>query len=103
WMTAGSGVIHSEMPEKDFSKNGGKLHGFQLWINLPKKNKMMKPRYQEILSSKIPNGTTKNGNISVRVIAGESLGEKAVIDTITPIMYLHFKLKQGNRILQQVP
>ena len=37
WMTAGSGVIHSEMPEKEFSKNGGKLHGFQLWVNLPKK------------------------------------------------------------------
>jgi len=39
WMTAGSGVIHSEMPEKEFSKKGGKLHGFQLWINLPKKTK----------------------------------------------------------------
>ncbi|MDR4512256.1 MAG: pirin family protein [Nitrososphaeraceae archaeon] len=103
WMTAGSGVIHSEMPEKEFSKNGGKLHGFQLWINLPKKNKMIKPRYQEISSSKIPNGTTKNGNVSVKVIAGESLGEKAVIDTITPIMYLHFKLEHGNRIIQQVP
>jgi quercetin 2,3-dioxygenase len=48
-MTAGSCVIHSEMPEKEFSKNGGKLHGFQLWVNLPKSNKMMKPRYQEIL------------------------------------------------------
>jgi len=103
WMTVGSGVIHSEMPEKEFSKNGGKLHGFQLWINLPKKNKMMKPRYQEISSSKIPNGTTKNGNVSVKVIAGESLGEKAVIDTINPIMYLHFKLEQGNKIIQPVP
>ncbi|MGD1838213.1 MAG: pirin family protein [Nitrososphaeraceae archaeon] len=103
WMTAGSGVIHSEMPEKEFSKSGGKLHGFQLWVNLPKKNKMMKPRYQEISSLKIPTGTTKNGNVSVKVIAGESIGEKAVIDTITPIMYLHFKLEPDNRIIQQVP
>ena len=63
WMTAGSGIIHSEMPEKEFSKSGGKLHGFQLWVNLPKKNKMMKPRYQEIPNSKIPTGTTKNGNV----------------------------------------
>jgi redox-sensitive bicupin YhaK (pirin superfamily) len=102
WMTAGSGVIHSEMPEKEFSKNGGKLHGFQLWVNIPKNNKMMKPRYQEIPQSKIPTGTTKDGNVTVKVIAGESLGAKAVIDTITPIMYLHFKLKPGSRIVQPV-
>jgi redox-sensitive bicupin YhaK (pirin superfamily) len=103
WMTAGSGVIHSEMPEKEFSKNGGKLHGFQLWVNLPKNDKMMKPRYQEIPSSKIPIGTTKNGNVTVKVIAGESLGAKAVIDTITPIMYLYFKLEPDASIVQSVP
>lgn len=103
WMTAGSGVIHSEMPEKEFSKNGGRLHGFQLWVNLPKRNKMMKPRYQEMSQSKIPTGTTENGNVTVKVIAGESLGAKAVIHTITPIMYLHFKLEPGSRIIQPVP
>ncbi|HLN35431.1 MAG TPA: pirin family protein [Nitrososphaeraceae archaeon] len=103
WMTAGSGVIHSEMPEKEFSKNGGRLHGFQLWVNLPKRNKMMKPRYQEMSQSKIPMGTTENGNVTVKVIAGESLGAKAVIHTITPIMYLHFKLEPGSRIIQPVP
>jgi len=103
WMTAGSGVIHSEMPEKEFSKNGGKLHGFQLWVNLPKSSKMMKPRYQEILQSKIPIGRAKDDNITVKVIAGESLGAKAIINTITPIMYLHFKLEPGSRIVQPVP
>ena len=103
WMTAGSGVIHSEMPEKEFSKNGGKLHGFQLWVNLPKGNKMMKPRYQEISHSKIPTGITENGNITIKVIAGETLSSKSVIDTITPIMYLHFKLEPGSRIIQSVP
>ena len=103
WMTAGSGVIHSEMPEKEFSKNGGKLHGFQLWVNLPKSSKMMKPRYQEILQSKIPIGTSKDDNITVKVIAGESLGAKAIINTITPIMYLHFKLERGFRIVQPIP
>src|SRR5687768_3596887 len=103
WMTAGSGVIHSEMPEKEFSKNGGKLHGFQLWVNLPKKNKMMKPRYQEIPQSKIPTGTTENGNVIVKVIAGTSLGSKAVIDTITPIMYMHFKLESGYSTVQPIP
>ena len=103
WMTAGSGVIHSEMPEKEFSKNGGKLHGFQLWVNLPEKSKMMKSRYQEIPQSKIPTSAIENGNVTVKVLAGESLGAKAVIDTITPIMYLHFKLEPGYRIVQPVP
>ena len=103
WMTAGSGVIHSEMPEKEFSKNGGKLHGFQLWVNLPKSSKMMKPRYQEILQSKIPTVLTKDDNITVKVIAGESLGAKAIINTITPIMYLHFKLEPGIRMGQPIP
>src|ERR671911_666845 len=103
WMTAGSGVIHSEMPEKEFSKNGGKLHGFQLWVNLPKKSKMMKQRYQEIPQSKIPTGTSENGNVIVKLIAGEALGSKAVIDTITPIMYMHFKLESGSSIVQPIP
>src|SRR5918995_1330305 len=103
WMTAGSGVIHSEMPEKEFSKYGGKLHGFQLWVNLPKSNKMMKPRYQEIPQSKIPTGTSENGNVIVKLIAGEALGSKAVIDTITPIMYMHFKLESGSSIVQPIP
>jgi redox-sensitive bicupin YhaK (pirin superfamily) len=96
WMTAGSGVIHSELPE-------GKLHGFQLWVNLPKSNKMMKPRYQEIPRSKIPTVTTEDGNVIVKLIAGESLGSKAVVDTITPIMYMHFKLESGSSIVQPIP
>jgi redox-sensitive bicupin YhaK (pirin superfamily) len=102
WMTAGSGVIHSELPEKEFSKYGGKLHGFQLWVNLPKSNKMMKPRYQEIPRSKIPTVTTEDGNVIVKLIAGESLGSKAVVDTITPIMYMHFKLESGSSIVQPI-
>jgi quercetin 2,3-dioxygenase len=103
WMTAGSGVIHSELPEKEFSKYGGKLHGFQLWVNLPKSNKMMKPRYQEIPRSKIPTVTTEDGNVIVKLIAGESLGSKAVVDTITPIMYMHFKLESGSSTVQPIP
>ena len=103
WMTAGSGVIHSEMPELDFAKKGGRLHGFQLWVNLPKQNKMTKPRYQEIPSAKIPVATSKDGLVRVRVIAGESLGKQAVIETHTPIMYLHFTIKAGGKVTQPVP
>ena len=60
WMTAGAGVVHSEMPEKNFAQKGGRLHGFQLWMNLPRKDKMISPRYQDIQSSKIPVSKTPN-------------------------------------------
>ncbi|MGA0297093.1 MAG: pirin family protein [Nitrosopumilaceae archaeon] len=103
WMTAGSGVIHSEMPEKEFSKKGGKLHGFQLWVNLPKKDKMINPRYQDVSSSKIPIAYSNDKNIRVKIIAGESMGKKAVIDTKTPIMYLHFTLQPNSKVKQKVP
>src|SRR5918993_2195893 len=98
WMTAGSGVIHSEMPEKEFSKNGGRLHGFQLWVNLRKTDKWIKPDYQDVPSTRIPQVSTPDGKVSARVIAGNYLDAKAVINTITPIMYLHFKLEPGVRI-----
>ncbi len=101
WMTAGSGVVHSETPAKDFAQAGGRLHGFQLWVNLPRRDKMMQPKYQEVPSSGIP--AADGENAKVRVIAGESLGKKAVINTRTPIMYLHVMLKQGAKFEQKVP
>ena len=103
WMTAGSGIIHSEMPEKEFTQKGGRLHGFQLWVNLPKKDKMTKPRYQEIPSDKIPVSQSKDGKVCVKVIAGQSMGKKAVIDTKIPIMYLHFSLQPGAQVKQEIP
>jgi len=103
WMTAGSGVVHSEMPDLEFAKNGGRLHGFQLWVNLPKQDKMTRPRYQEIPSAKIPEAVSEDGLVKVRVIAGESFGKKAVIETHTPIMYLHFTIQPGGRVSQPVP
>jgi quercetin 2,3-dioxygenase len=103
WMTAGAGVIHSEMPSKELTKSGGNFHGLQLWVNLPKKDKMIKPRYQDISSSKIPIAKADDENVKVKVIAGEALGAHAVIDTRTPIMYLHYTLKPGSKIVQPVP
>jgi len=102
-MTAGSGLVHSEMPEKEFAKSGGRLHGFQLWINLPKIDKMIKPNYQDVPSGKIPIASTPDGKVSAKVIAGNSLGSKAVINTRTPIMYFHFTLQPGAEIVQPVP
>ena len=102
WMTAGDGVVHSELPGTDVLEKGGRQHGFQLWVNLPRKDKRMRPRYQEVPAARIPVKST-DGGVTVRVIAGESLGARAVIDTRTPILYLHFTLAPGARVVQPVP
>jgi quercetin 2,3-dioxygenase len=103
WMTAGAGVVHSEMPSAEFLRDGGRMHAFQLWVNLPTGDKMMKPRYQEIASAQIPKATSSDGLVSVSVIAGEALGQKAVIETRTPIVYLHYRIEAGGAVVQQVP
>jgi redox-sensitive bicupin YhaK (pirin superfamily) len=78
------------------------MHGFQLWVNLPQRDKMMKPRYQEIPASQIPKATSADGLVGVSVIAGEALGQKAVIETRTPIIYLHYTIQPGGAVVQQV-
>lgn len=103
WMTAGAGVVHSEMPSAEFTRTGGRMHGIQLWVNLPQPDKMMPPRYQEIPAAQIPIARTENGSVTVRAIAGESLGAKAAIETRTPIIYLHLTLQPGATIVQPVP
>ncbi len=103
WMTAGAGVVHSELPGDEVRRLGGRQHGFQLWVNLPRKDKRLAPRYQEIPAARIPEATTADGKVRVRVIAGESLGERAVIDTRTPIAFLHVKLRPGGKLLQPLP
>jgi quercetin 2,3-dioxygenase len=103
WMTAGAGVIHSEMPDIEYFKDGGVLHGFQIWVNLPAVDKMMPPRYQDIPSRMIPVVQNDDGTIRVKVIAGESMGASAVIDTRTPITFLHVDLKSCANFLQALP
>jgi quercetin 2,3-dioxygenase len=103
WMTAGAGVVHSEMPDPDFVRSGGRAHGLQLWVNLPRSDKMIAPRYQEIPSAQIPVATSEDGSVRVKVIAGEALGVKAAIETRTPILYQHFTLQPGAKIVHPVP
>src|SRR5262245_52631192 len=92
WMTAGAGVVHSEMSGDRIQREGGRMHGFQLWVNLPRRDKMMAPRYQELTSAEIPKARTPDGLVDVTVVAGDSLGARAAIDTRTPILYLDFTL-----------
>jgi quercetin 2,3-dioxygenase len=78
WMTAGSGIIHQEMPKGD---RGGLVGGFQLWANLPAKQKMMEPRYREVKAAGIPQAKTKDG-ATVRVICGEVAGVRGPVREI---------------------
>lgn len=93
WMTAGKGIIHSEMPTKKMMDEGGLMHGFQIWVNLPAKDKMMNPRYQDITSDQSP--TIDKDGVWARVIAGECLGIESSIDTVIPITYVHVKMEHG--------
>ena len=95
WMTAGAGIVHSEMPSRVLQQAGGRVHGFQIWVNLPARLKMTQPRYQELAAAKIPTATTPDGKARVRVIAGEALGAKAAIETHTPIVYQDWSLEPG--------
>jgi redox-sensitive bicupin YhaK (pirin superfamily) len=103
WMTAGRGVVHSEMPGAELARHGGRMHGFQLWVNLPRRDKMMEPRYQEIPAARIPTASSADGRVTARVIAGEAMGKKAVIATRTPIFYVHFTLAPGASVIQPAP
>jgi quercetin 2,3-dioxygenase len=103
WMTAGAGVVHSEMPSEDLRRSGGRMHGFQLWVNLPAADKMIAPRYQEYPSAGLPVATSDDGLAKVKVIAGQALGVSAVIETRTPILYQHWSLKPGADVVQGVP
>jgi len=79
------------------------MHGFQLWVNLPAKEKMLPPRYQDIPAAQIPEANSTDGKVKVRVIAGSALGKHAVIDVRTPIIYLHYTLRAGGATLQDIP
>jgi redox-sensitive bicupin YhaK (pirin superfamily) len=89
WMTAGAGVVHSEMPDRELLRSGGPLHGFQLWVNLPRRDKMVAPRYQEIPAARIPTGRTPDRRAWVRPLVGEALGVHSVVETRTSIAVLH--------------
>ncbi|MGZ6071574.1 MAG: pirin family protein [Myxococcaceae bacterium] len=103
WMTAGAGVVHSELPSERIREKGGRVHGFQIWVNLPRRDKMMAPRYQEIPSSRLPERTSDDGLARVRLLAGEALGGKAVIETRTPVLLHDWTLSPGAQVEVPVP
>jgi len=84
WMTTGSGLIHSELVTEKFKKSGGIMQGLQIWVNLPKKDKQVKPWYQHIKKNNIPI-VKENDDIEIKVLVGEVKGIKSDIQTYSPV------------------
>jgi len=98
WMTAGSGVVHSEMPTQELLDGGGLFHGFQLWVNLPAAEKWLDPRYQDLEAADLALIASDDAGAVVRLIAGELAGIQGPGDTRTPITYAHATLAPGARL-----
>lgn len=100
WMTAGSGIIHQEMPQGDAA---GRMHGFQLWANLPRALKMTTPRYQDVKAADVPTVTDDDGT-HVRVICGSFWGRRGPVDGIAADpRYLDISVPPGRRRRIEVP
>src|SRR5690349_7416976 len=103
WMTAGGGVIHSEMPTERFHREGGVQEGFQIWVNLPAVDKMMKPRYQTLRATDIPQAMTADGRVNLQTHAHESLCKSARNHTRDPNQMLQIPIRTGRELTQSIP
>lgn len=98
WMTAGRGILHIEKPPEHLVQSGGLFHGVQLWVNLPRSNKMAAPRYQDITGNKITLLSSPDGGALLRLIAGDLDGHAGPGSTHTPITLLHATIAPGAEI-----
>lgn len=98
WMTAGRGIVHSEMPKLE---KGQIAHGLQLWVNLAAKDKMCEPRYQELPKEEVP--TVVKDGITAHVIAGTALGTTSPVYTRTPVEYIHFLMEPRTTLHHAIP
>ena len=98
WMTAGGGILHIERPPESLVMSGGLFHGIQLWVNLPSKDKMVSPRYQDIRSEKVTLLSSPDGGALVRVIAGDVAGHAGPGITHTPIALVHATIAPAGQL-----
>lgn len=98
WMTAGAGIVHSEMPPEYIVRSGGLFHGVQLWVNLPRDDKWIPPRYQDLQGGGLTLVASPDGGSLVRLIAGDIGGQRGPGRTHTPIVYAHATLEPDARV-----
>jgi quercetin 2,3-dioxygenase len=98
WMTAGGGILHIERPPEHLVASGGLFHGIQLWVNLPSRDKMLAPRYQDIRGASVALLRSPDGGALLRVIAGEVDGHRGPGSTYTPITIVHATISPGAEV-----
>ena len=98
WMTAGGGILHIEEPPEELVVSGGLFHGFQLWVNLPRRLKMTNPRYQDIRAGQVALLSSADGGALLRLIAGDLAGYNGPGITHTPITLLHATVAPGAQV-----
>jgi redox-sensitive bicupin YhaK (pirin superfamily) len=98
WMTAGAGILHIEKPPEALVVSGGLFHGFQLWVNLPRAQKWLAPRYQDLRAREVALVSSTDGGALVRVIAGEVAGHQGPGSTYSPMTLVHATLSPGARL-----
>lgn len=101
WMTAGSGIIHSEGPSSAFAREGGNMELIQLWVNLPREHKMITPKYQDIKKESIP--VLNENGFETKIVAGEYKGVKGPASTFTPITALMVYFEKGASTTMEIP
>jgi redox-sensitive bicupin YhaK (pirin superfamily) len=95
WMTAGGGILHIEKPPEQLVMSGGLFHGIQLWVNLPREQKLVAPRYQDLRGNSVALLASSDAGTLVRVIAGDIGGHNGPGSTYTPMTLLHATLAPG--------
>lgn len=103
WMTAASGILHQEHHEQEFTRRGGRMHMMQLWVNLPRAQKMSAPGYQPIPAARIPTVVLPKDGGTVRVIAGEHSGQRGPARTFTPVTMLDAMIRKGHELAIDLP
>lgn len=98
WMTAGAGILHIETPPEWLVVKGGLFHGFQLWVNLPKADKFLAPKYQDLRASEVTLLTSSDGATLLRLIAGEIDGHRGPGSTHTPMTMIHATMHAGAQL-----
>ena len=102
WMTTGSGLVHSELVTDNFKKYGGIMQGLQIWVNLPKKNKKVRPCYQHILRKNIPI-IEASESIKIKILVGKVKETQSIIQTYSPVSILDVQFKKEGQTKIDVP
>jgi redox-sensitive bicupin YhaK (pirin superfamily) len=98
WMTAGAGILHIEKPPEALVVSGGLFHGFQLWVNLPRAQKWLAPRYQDLRAREVALVSSSDGGALVRIIAGDVAGHQGPGSTYSPMTLVHATVSPGARL-----